>query len=44
VAEKTGATIVDVNLTKDTEEIDMADLEAKLSSKTKVGLGLRGWG
>ncbi|KAL4458639.1 hypothetical protein ABPG75_013504 [Micractinium tetrahymenae] len=37
VAEKTGATIVDVNLTTDTQEIDLGDLQAKLRpGKTKV--------
>ncbi|PSC71016.1 cysteine desulfurase [Micractinium conductrix] len=36
VAEKTGAVIKDVELTPDTQEIDLADLQAKLSDKTKI--------
>lgn len=36
VAGKTGARIVDVNFTAETEEIDLRDLQRKLSSKTKV--------
>lgn len=38
VAEKTGATIVDVHLTDDTQEVDIEDFWAKLRpGKTKVG-------